>query len=61
MADKRNRYDGKHSEEHGLPPGQVELDPRTHHADPAVATGELSQRDPGAPLNPRERNELSER
>ncbi len=49
MADKRSRSDGKHSEEHGLPPGEIELDPKTHHADPAVSTGELSRRDPSAP------------
>jgi hypothetical protein len=51
MPDQRNRYDGKHSEEAGLPPGQVELDPATHQAEPAVATGDLSERD-DAPLDP---------
>ena len=52
MTDRRPAYDGKHSEEQGLPPGEVELDPRTHDADPAVATGELSQRREKGPLNP---------
>jgi hypothetical protein len=52
MPDERNRYDGKHSEGTGLPPGEVERDPRTHHADPVVATGDISQRDADRPLNP---------
>ena len=46
----KDRNDGEHSEEHGLPPGELENDPRRHQADPAVATGELSQRRTEAPL-----------
>lgn len=66
MPDQRNRYDGKDSEEQGLPPGVVENDPQVHQADPAVATGELSE-SPRAPLdrpstepNQREKRERDE-
>ena len=52
MPDDRNRYDGTHSEEAGLPPGERELDPRTHRVDPAVASGDLSQRGSDRPLDP---------